>query len=167
MSLDWKLPKDFNLNLVWKDETKDEVKAELYCLIFGTMTICHDLTGEMTDDKLKEISRRIKLLNQTGCLMSYSVSHNNDYEKVSLSLESVIRYWGLWTNVSHKKPKEWDKMFIKMNSIDEYVFKSEKEKALEVIKDYPDLIEGERILKLWKEKEMVKIKEKSDELTTT
>ena len=60
MSLDWKLPKDFNLNLVWKDETKDEVKAELYCLIFGTMTICHDLTGEMTDDKLKEIYKEIK-----------------------------------------------------------------------------------------------------------
>jgi len=161
MSLNWKMPDSFNKKLIWRtlkgeplnlDDKEQEVNVqpELECLIFGTMTIQHDLNGEMNDDALKEISRRIELLNGVNALPTYSIwDKGNQQQKIKISLETIIRYWGLWTNVTHLSRAKWDKFLLRITKPNDYEFTFEKEQALKTIKEYPDLTEGERILGEW------------------
>jgi len=99
------------------DDEKGEcnVQVEFQCLIFSTMLIQHNLTGEMTEDKLKEIHRRLMLLDGIGSLMSWTVWDDDITSKQSVCLETVIRYWGLSTNVSHLSASQWDKYFKRIS----------------------------------------------------
>jgi len=164
MSLDWKMtPKDFPKQLIWRpvkneplnlEDTEQDcrVQPELECLIFSTMGIQHDLTGEMTDDKLKEICRRIDLLKGIGALPSYYASNDNPkrFQKIYPSIESVIRYWGLWTNVTHLSKSKWTTYLTKVSEVRDYSFESMKKDAETAIKEHPLLTEGERLLLQWK-----------------
>lgn len=164
MSLDWKMtPKDFPKELIWRpvkseplnlaDENQEvRVQPELECLIFSTMGIQYNLTGEMTDEALKEICRRIDLLKGIGALPSYYASNDNPkrFQKIYPSIESVIRYWGLHTNVSHLSKSKWNTYLSKVSDIRDYRFESMKKDALTAIKEYPLLTEGDRLLQQWK-----------------
>ena len=163
MSLNWKMPDSFNKKLIWRtlkgeplnlDDKEQEVNVqpELECLIFATMGIQHNLQGEMTDEVLIEISRRIDLLKGIGAMPSYYVSNDEpkQFKKIYPCVESVIRYWGLHTNVSHLTATKWNKYLIRVSQADKYSFKYEKEEALKAIQEYPELTEGDRILQQWK-----------------
>jgi hypothetical protein len=115
------MPNEFFKNhehLMWRkiNENENNVQCELQCLIFSTMCIQHDMDGEMTDEKLTEINRRLTLLKAFDALMTWTVSDDEYgvFERYSTNLESVVRYWGLETNVSHKSKTEWDKYFKKI-----------------------------------------------------
>jgi hypothetical protein len=157
MSLDWRIKDEaFPQKLIWRtnEVTKEEdVQPELHCLIFGTMTLQHSLQGEMTDDVLKEISRRLTLLNAIGAMPTYYCSTDEGkkrHKKIEISIETIIRYWGLYTNVSHLSASKWNAYFMRVSKVNEYEFKYDKEEALKAIKEYPELTEGERVLLQWK-----------------
>lgn len=156
MSLNWEMPEEFynnHKNLMYTEEDKNgncKVQVELECLIFSTMMIQHDMDGEMTDEKLKEIQRRITLLDGIGSLMSWTVWDGNAKRQQSVNLESVIRYWGLQTNVSHLSEKKWNAFFHRISvprySEWEYVLNEAKKNAQDKTQTQPD-----RVLKLLKE----------------
>ena len=79
--------------------------------VFFQMQLQHDLTGEMTGKKLQEIYRRISLINQTEHRAYYWDKEGNGYQH---QLHDVVTYWGLWTNVSHRNKRDWNKWFMKM-----------------------------------------------------
>jgi hypothetical protein len=64
----------------------------------------HDLTGEMTDDKLIECARRIALID----LFHTSPTIWEGKTPYRIQLNDVITYWGLSTNVSHLTRTKWD-----------------------------------------------------------
>jgi hypothetical protein len=166
MSLNWKMPEDFLNNkkhLMYKDIKEDgscSMQVELECLIFSTMHIQHNLTGEMTEDVLIEIERRLNLLKGIGCLMSYSLYDGENHRTVYTNLESVIRYWGLDTNVSHLSRTAWNKRFIKMSEIRPYEFKYTVQEAKENIAKF-DITQADRIYQ-----EMLDAKAKAKALDT-
>jgi len=129
MSLDWKMPKEFfetKKHLMYnKEDAKGNARLqiELECLIFTTMHLQHNLDGEMTDEALMEIERRLNLLQGIGCLMAWYYGREDLRDKTYVNLETVIRYWGLWTNVSPLKKTEWNKRFLKMSEPRPYDFK--------------------------------------------
>lgn len=144
MSLNWEMPKKFfeeKKHLMYTEEDEQgncRVQVELECLIFSTMLIQHNLTGEMTDDKLKEIHRRLILLDGIGSLMSWTVWDDDLTSKQSVCLETVIRYWGLSTNVSHLPESKWNKYFhrisVPRHSEWDYELKKAKENASDTTK---------------------------------
>lgn len=135
MSLNWEMPKKFfeekkHLMYTPEDEKGEcDVQVEFQCLIFSTMLIQHNLTGEMTDEKLREIHRRLSLLGGIGSLMSWTVWDDEIQEKQNVCLETVIRYWGLTTNVSHLTPSQWDKYFKRISVLRDSEWKWELEQA--------------------------------------
>lgn len=72
--------------------------------VYYQMILQHDLTGEMTNDKLIEIARRIALID----LFQTSPHIYEGDERYRLQLADVIAYWGLTTNVSHLTRTKWD-----------------------------------------------------------
>ena len=167
MSLNWQMPKEFHekhKNLMYTDIQEDgscKVQVELECLIFSTMTIQHNLTGEMTDEKLLEIQRRLELLKGQEMLMSWTVWDGNVRESQSVNLETVIRYWGLDTNVSHLNEKKWNAYFLRVSKPREYDFKYVLGDAKEKAKD-TTITQADRMLALLKAKNAVE----ATELTT-
>lgn len=156
------MPKEFFENqkhLMWRDNDDDtsDVQPELQCLIFGQMLIQHDTDGEMTDEKLVEIHRRLTLLTGTESLPTWSIWDDevpelkNKIFRRPPNIETVIRYWGLQTNVSHKKPKEWDKYFIKITQSRKSDVMYEVEEAKKKIASCPDKTQPERILQEMKD----------------
>lgn len=156
------MPKEFFENhkrLMWRDNDDDtsDVQPELQCLIFGQMLIQHDMDGEMTDEKLIEIHRRLTLLAGTESLPTWSIWDDevpelkNKIFRRPPNIETVIRYWGLQTNVSHKKPKEWDKYFIKITQSRKSDVMYEVEEAKKKIASSPDKTQPERILQEMKD----------------
>jgi len=167
MSLNWEMPKEFHKNhknLMYCDIKEDgscKTQVELECLIFSTMTIQHNLTGEMTDEKLMEIHRRLELLRGQEMLMSWTVWDGKKRDKQSTNLESVIRYWGLDTNVSHLNNRKWDAYFIRITKVREYDFKYVLDQAKEFAKD-TTITQADRMLALLKARNAVE----EAELTT-
>lgn len=165
MSLNWEMPDEFFKNyehLMWRkhDDDTSSVQPELESFIWSTMLIQHDTDGEMTDEKLTEIYRRIELLNGNDSLPTWSVWDDEVMDKPyrgTVNLETVIRYWGLQTNVPHKNAKEWDKYFLKISKPDQYTIKSvldkAKEAATDTTKTQPERILKELVDKAKKEKE--------------
>ena len=151
MSLNWKMPDEFHKNkkhLMYKnikDDDSADVQVEFECLIFSTMHIQHNLTGEMTEEVLIEIERRLNLLKGIGCLMSYSLFDGTNHRTIHTNLESVIRYWGLDTNVSHLSRTAWNKRFIKMSEIRPYEFKYTVQEAKDNIAKF-DVTQADRIM---------------------
>ena len=161
------MPKEFHekhKNLMYFDIKEDgscKTQVELECLIFSTMTIQFNLTGEMTDAKLMEIHRRLELLNGQEMLMSWTVWDGEKRQKQSVNLETVIRYWGLDTNVSHLTDKKWNAYFWRVTKPREYDFKYVLDQAKEFAKDTTQT-QGDRMLALLKAKNAVE----ATELTT-
>lgn len=164
MSLNWEMPKEFfenHKNLMWRDNEDDtsDVQPELQCLIFGTMLIQHDMDGEMTDEKLVEIHRRLTLLAGTDSLPTWTLWSDEIPKLKGIfrrppNIETVIRYWGLETNVSHKKAKEWDKYFIKITQSRKSDVMYEVEEAKKKIASCPDKTQPERMLQEMKEEHL-------------
>jgi len=129
MSLDWKMPKEFyetKKHLMYTKEDANgnsKMQVELECLIFTMLHLQHDIDGEMTDEALMEIERRLNLLQGIGCLMAWYYGREDLRDKTYVNIETVIRYWGLWTNVSHLKKTEWNKRFLRMSEPRPYDFK--------------------------------------------
>ncbi len=156
------MPQEFfdkHKNLMYRDNDDDtsDVQPELQCLIFGQMLIQHDTDGEMTDDKLVEIHRRLTLLAGTDSLPTWSIWDDEIPELKGIyrrppNIETVIRYWGLQTNVSHKKPKEWDKYFLKVTQSRKSDVMYEVEEAKKKIASSPDKTQPERILQEYRDK---------------
>lgn len=144
MSLNWKLPEGFNKKLIWNDDNNGEMHTELHCLIFTCMHLLHNLTGEMTDEKLMEIDRRLRLLDGLDCVLKWHISDgdNRDYGKVDL--ETVIRYWGLDTNCGHYSASKWNARLIKISKSSQWDIKYAKEDALKRIAENPDLTQPMR-----------------------
>jgi hypothetical protein len=167
MSLNWQMPKEFHenhKNLMYTDIKEDgscKVQVDLECLIFSTMTIQHNLTGEMTDKKLFEIQRRLDLLKGQEMLMSWTVWHNEERISQSVDLETVIRYWGLDTNVIHLNERKWNSYFLRITKPREYDFKYVLDDAKEKAKD-TSITQSSRTLALLK----AKAEKATAELTT-
>jgi hypothetical protein len=97
-------------------------RAEVF--IYYQMLLQHDLTGEMTTDKLIEIARRIALIDLFHT--SPQLWEGDVSSRVQLAyrvqLADVIAYWGLSTNVSHLTRSKWDayyqRCFIKRDAKD-------------------------------------------------
>jgi hypothetical protein len=91
-------------------------RAEVF--IYYQMLLQHDLTGEMTDDKLIEIARRIALID----LFHVSPQLHEGDESYRVQLADVIAYWGLSTNCSHLTRTKWDayynRCFLKRDAKD-------------------------------------------------
>jgi hypothetical protein len=85
--------------------------------VYYQMGLQHDLTGEMTDDKLIEIARRIHLLDLYHQGAHYWEREGDKTVGYRHQLHDVITYWGLTTNVAHLSRTKWDayyqKQFIK------------------------------------------------------
>lgn len=119
MSLNFEFAEGIDKSLI--EYTND--KGELHWLpraqsfVYYQMGLQHNLTGEMTDEKLIEIARRIQLLD-----LYHQGAHyweNKDGKTVGYrhQLNDVITYWGLTCNVTHLSRAKWDayyqKQFIK------------------------------------------------------
>ncbi len=167
MSLNWQMPKDFfetkkHLMYTPDDENGNcKVQVDLECLIFSTMTIQHNLTGDMTDKKLFEIQRRLELLKGQEMLMSWSVWSGDEKVSQSVDLETVIRYWGLDTNVIHLNERKWNSYFLRVTKPREYDFKYVLDDAKDKAKD-TSITQSSRTLALLK----AKVEKAKAELTT-
>jgi hypothetical protein len=144
MSLNWKMPEDFNKKLIWNDANDGEIHTELHCLIFTCMHLLHNIDGEMTDDKLCEIDRRLRLLVGLDCVMKWSVGDEGDYRMHTVNLETVIRYWGLSTNCGHYSASKWNTRLMKISKSSQWDIKYAKEQALKNIAAFPDLTQPYR-----------------------
>lgn len=123
MSLNFKFPDSIDRSLIEYSTKRDgDEKPQLYwhpraeVFIWYQMLLQHDLTGEMTDDKLIEIARRIALID----LFHTSPSIWEGKTAYRIQLNDVITYWGLSTNVSHLTRTKWDayyqRCFIKRSA---------------------------------------------------
>jgi hypothetical protein len=106
MSLDFQFPETIDRSLIEyqrDDQTFWHPRAE--SLVWYMMILQHDTDGEMTDDKLLEIARRIALIDLIhGDNAHYWV----DKVGYRIQLHDIITYWGLTTNVSHLTRSKWD-----------------------------------------------------------
>lgn len=125
MSLDFKFPESIDRSLIEYSTKRDgDEKPQLYwhpraeTFIWYQMLLQHDLTGEMTDDKLIECARRIALID----LFHTSPTIWEGKTPYRIQLNDVITYWGLSTNVSHLTRTKWDtyyqRCFIKRSAKD-------------------------------------------------
>lgn len=114
MSLDFQFPESIDRSLIeYTTKRAGDDKPQLYwhpraeAFIYYQMVLQHDLTGEMTDDKLIECARRIALID-----LFHTSPHLHEGDDVyRLQLADVITYWGLSTNVSHLTRTKWDAYF--------------------------------------------------------
>jgi hypothetical protein len=87
--------------------------ARAQSFVYYQMALQHDICGEMTDDKLIEIARRIAQIDMM-CEYPHYWERDGDIQKgYRHSLADVVTYWGLTTNVSHKTRTQWDAYFNK------------------------------------------------------
>jgi len=73
-------------------------------LVFYTMLLQHNMDGEMTDKALREIDRRINLIDLHHTHSAYWEGDNG----YRIQLADIVTYWGLETNASHLSPAKWD-----------------------------------------------------------
>lgn len=110
MSLDFK----FGANTP-KELYEYEQDGKLYwhprgeCLVWFTMILKHRLDGEMTDDKLIEIARRIALIDLFHKSPHYWIGDNG----YRIQMRDIVDYWGLWTNSGHETKRKWDAYYNK------------------------------------------------------
>jgi len=170
MSLNWKMPDDFNKKLIWNDENDGELHTELHCLIFTSMHLLHNLTGEMTDDKLMEIDRRLRLLDGLDCILKWYCNEGEERVSGKVNLETVIRYWGLDTNCGHYSASKWNTRLMKISKSSQWDIKYAKEGALKRIAENPDLtqpyIQQKELLSLIKARKELDAKIANDLATT-
>jgi hypothetical protein len=125
MSLNFEFPKSIDRSLIeYTAQRAGDDKPQLYwhpraeVFIYYQMLLQHDLTGEMTTDKLIEIARRIALID----LFHISPQLWEGDVAYRVQLADVIAYWGLSTNVSHLTRSKWDayyqRCFIKRDAKD-------------------------------------------------
>lgn len=125
MSLNFKFPDSIDRSLIeYTTQRAGDDKPTLYwhpraeVFIWYQMLLQHDLTGEMTDDKLIECARRIALID----LFHTSPQLHEGDKSYRVQLADVITYWGLSTNVSHLTRTKWDayyqRCFIKRDAKD-------------------------------------------------
>ncbi len=119
MSLNFKFPDSIDRSLI--EYKRDDglywhPRAEVF--VWYQMLLQHNLTGEMTDDKLIEIARRIALID----LFHTSPQIHEGDTAYRIQLNDVITYWGLTTNVTHLTRTRWDayyhRCFITKNKQD-------------------------------------------------
>lgn len=119
MSLNFKFPESIDRSLI--EYKRDDgmywhPRAEVF--VWYQMLLQHDLTGEMTDDKLIEIARRIALID----LHHTSPQLWEGDTAYRVQLNDVVTYWGLTTNVTHLTRTKWDayyhKVFVVRNKRD-------------------------------------------------
>lgn len=106
MPLNFEFAKGVDRSLI--EYTKDDGKLYWHpraeSFVYYQMVLQHDLTGQMTDDKLIECARRIALID-----LFHTSPHIYEGEVAyRLQLADVITYWGLTTNVSHLTRTKWD-----------------------------------------------------------
>jgi len=120
MPLNFEFPKSVDRSLIEykRDDGKLYWHPRAEVFIYYQMLLQHDLTGEMTDDKLIEIARRIALID----LFHVSPQLHEGDDAYRVQLADVIAYWGLSTNVSHLTRTKWDayyqRCFIKRDAKD-------------------------------------------------
>lgn len=125
MSLNFKFPDSIDRSLIEYSTKRDgDDKPQLYwhpraeVFIWYQMLLQHDLTGEMTDEKLIECARRIALID----LHHTSPSIWEGDTAYRIQLNDVVTYWGLTTNVTHLSRTKWDayyhRVFITKNMRD-------------------------------------------------
>jgi hypothetical protein len=106
MSLDFKFHKDTPKELYeyYRDDGKCYWHPRGESLVWFTMLLKHNLTGEMTDEKLIEIARRIALID----LYHTSPMYWEGDKGYRIQMADIVAYWGLWTNSGHETKRTWD-----------------------------------------------------------
>lgn len=109
MSLNFKFPDNIDKSLI--EYTKEDGSLHWHpraqSLVFYMMMLQHDMDGDMTDKKLLEIDRRIRLIN----LHHDHVAYWENGEGFRHQLPDIITYWGLTTNVMHLNKSKWDSYY--------------------------------------------------------
>ena len=115
MSLNFEFPEGIDRKLI--EYTQDDGSlhwlARASGFVYYMMVLQHDIEGEMTNDKLIEIARRIAQIDMMSNFNHYWETVDGVTYGYRYSLHDVVTYWGLTTNVSHKTRTQWDAYFNK------------------------------------------------------
>lgn len=109
MPLTFEFPEGIDMTLVEykKEDGSLHWHPRAKTLVFYTMLLQHDIDGEMTDKALREIDRRIRLIDLHHTHVSYWEG-NKGYR---ITLADVVTYWGLTTNAGHLSPTKWNSYY--------------------------------------------------------
>lgn len=105
MSLNFKFPDGIDKSLI-EIQREDGLHwhPRASSLVYYTMLLQHDMTGEMTDAKLKEIDRRIRLID----LHHDHCAYWEGTQGYRIQLADIVTYWGLTVNVCHLSAGRWN-----------------------------------------------------------
>lgn len=106
MSLNFKFPDNIDKSLIEYQQEDGSLHwhPRAQSLVFYMMMLQHDMTGEMTDAKLREIDRRINLIDLHHQHPAYWEGTNG----YRIQLADIITYWGLTVNVCHLNAGRWN-----------------------------------------------------------
>ncbi len=109
MSLNFEFPEGIDRALIEYHQKDGSLHwlPRAQSLVFYTMLLQHDMDGEMTDEKLREIDRRINLIDLHH---TYSAYWEGD-QGFRIQLADIVTYWGLETNVTHLSRSKWDSYY--------------------------------------------------------
>jgi hypothetical protein len=106
MSLNFKFPDNIDKSLI--EYTRDDGSIHWHpraqSLIFYMMMLQHNMDGPMTESKLREIDRRINLID----LHHQHPAYWEDDNGYRIQLADIVTYWGLTTNVCHLPAGRWN-----------------------------------------------------------
>ena len=109
MSLNFEFPEGIDKSLI--EYTKEDGSLHWHpraqSLVFYMMMLQHDMDGDMTDKKLREIDRRIRLIDLHHDHSAYwegTVGYR-------IQLADIVTYWGLTVNVCHLPAGKWDSYY--------------------------------------------------------
>ena len=106
MSLNFKFPDNIDKSLI--EFTKEDGSLHWHpraqSLVFYMMMLQHDMDGDMTDSKLREIDRRIRLIDLHHQHPAYWEGDNG----YRIQLADIVTYWGLTVNVCHLSAGRWN-----------------------------------------------------------
>jgi hypothetical protein len=106
MSLNFKFPDNIDKSLI--EYTKEDGSLHWHpraqSLVFYMMMLQHDMDGEMTDSKLREIDRRIRLID----LHHQHPAYWEGMQSYRIQLSDIVTYWGLTVNVCHLSAGRWN-----------------------------------------------------------
>jgi len=119
VSLNFEFPEGIDKSLIEYTQADGSLHwlPRAQSFVYYQMGLQHDLTGEMTNEKLIEIARRIQLLDLYHQGAHYWERDGDKTVGYRHQLNDVITYWGLTCNVTHLTRTKWDayyqKQFIK------------------------------------------------------
>lgn len=115
MSLNFEFPEGIDKSLIEYTQKDGSLHwtGRASGFVHYMMVLQHDTDGEMTDDKLIEIARRIAQIDMMSNFDHYWETVDGVTSGYRYSLHDVVTYWGLTTNVSHKTRTQWDAYFNK------------------------------------------------------